>query len=65
MDAERVAVVLPVFQRPEGLIAYPEGACTQELGTWVLGHSTYGTGLGQVYDYWVLGPFGLGAFVKV
>ena len=34
----------------------PEGPCTHNLGTWDLGNSNYGTGLGYVYDYWVLGP---------
>ena len=36
----------------------PQGPCAQYLGTWDLGHSNYSTGLGYVYDYWVLGPLG-------
>ena len=40
--------------------AYPKGPCTQYLGTWDLGDSSCRTGLGQVYDYWVRGPLGLG-----
>ena len=31
---------------------------TQYLGTWDLGNSNFGTGFGEVYDYWVLGPLG-------
>ena len=39
---------------------HPKGPCTQSLGTWDLGtsHYSHSTGLGQVYDYWVLGPLG-------
>ena len=36
----------------------PKGPCTQYLGTWDFGNSTYSTDLGQVFDYWVLGPLG-------
>ena len=39
-------------------LTIPKGPSTQDLGTWVLGNSNCGTGLGQVYDYWVLGPLG-------
>ena len=33
---------------------HPEGPCTQQLGTWVLGNTNYSTFLGEVYDYSVL-----------
>ena len=29
---------------------YPEGPCTQDLGTWDLGNSSYSTGFECVYD---------------
>ena len=29
---------------------YPEGPCTQSLGTWKLGSSNYNTGFGEVYE---------------
>ena len=29
----------------------PEGPCTQQSGTWVLGDNNSSTGFGQVYDY--------------
>ena len=34
----------------------PESLSTPSLGTWDLGNSTFSTGFGYVYDYWVLGP---------
>ena len=41
-------------------VPYPKGPCAHYFGTWDLGTSNYSTGLRQVYDYWVLGPLGLG-----
>ena len=34
------------FQAPEKVAVFPEGPCTQQLGTWDLGHSNCGTGFG-------------------
>ena len=31
-----------------GVEPYPEGPCTQLLGTWDLGNSNYSTGFGEV-----------------